>query len=474
MNFRLLLLAFLLCNGLISDAFALKPLVQYHDLVAGEGDTGYRDGPFQSALFNNPQGLATNPEGTELFVADRENHCVRVVFLEENNRVETLAGSGKPGFKDGPFDQALFNKPTVLAFLSGNRLAVFDSGNAKIRVLDLDQKQVNTLLLDPDKDGKPKDPSLPDVWNLTYVPTEDSLYFTQPIEGFLKRLDLKTGLTQVILKNDQHLPNPAALCLYQGHLCVSNRMGSITYQVDCHPNTVSASFSTSVSIISQNGINGNILAMASWADKLYCLTDSQGAPWGRLIPQGDLNITSAWGPYLTNLCHFNEESAGFVADPNQERCFYMTGGTSQNILRLKDYDFDIHEKWGLDSRNPVSNLNDYTYPFKKPAHTYRILIVGDSLTFSYFYQPANQPYGPSRILAMPKRLELLLNTEAALDDVPMNYEVLSVGHGYQGMPSFLWPYYEVPDLVNKFDIDLVLYLFGMSELTVTSAITGFP
>ena len=53
-------------------------------------------------------------------------------------------------------------------------------------------------------------------------------------------------------------------------------------------------------------------------------------------------------------------------------------------------------------------------------------------------------------------MELELNTLASLDDLPENFEVLSLFHNANDPHLFLWPTYEVPDAVKKNDIDLVV------------------
>ena len=58
---------------------------------------------------------------------------------------------------------------------------------------------------------------------------------------------------------------------------------------------------------------------------------------------------------------------------------------------------------------------------------------------------------------MAKRTEETLNTLAALEDVPRHFEVLHYGQ-VSGNHTNLWPYYLVPNLVKKYDVDLVLFL----------------
>jgi thiol-disulfide isomerase/thioredoxin len=63
--------------------------------VIGTGTIGLKDGPFKQAQFHQPQGMALSEDGHTLYVADTENHAVRVVDLSANV-VKTVAGTGSP------------------------------------------------------------------------------------------------------------------------------------------------------------------------------------------------------------------------------------------------------------------------------------------------------------------------------------------------------------------------------------------
>lgn len=63
--------------------------------IGGSGEV-LRDGTFEYATFNRPQGLAYNPKKNVLYVADTENHALREInFVSET--VHTLAGNGEKG-----------------------------------------------------------------------------------------------------------------------------------------------------------------------------------------------------------------------------------------------------------------------------------------------------------------------------------------------------------------------------------------
>jgi len=77
-----------------STASTLAPMSLYHDLVAGGGVAGFRDGEFYRARFRDPAGIAVLSGGSILAVSDQNNNRIRAIHLDEGNRVDTLAGTG--------------------------------------------------------------------------------------------------------------------------------------------------------------------------------------------------------------------------------------------------------------------------------------------------------------------------------------------------------------------------------------------
>ncbi|GAB3383383.1 gluconolaconase [Lysobacter fragariae] len=102
---------------------------------------GFRDGVGSAAAFNTPSGMALDRAGN-LYVADTGNHAIRKVTPDGN--VVTLAGTGQPGFRDGPAAQAQFDGPTGVAVDAAGQVYVADTYNDRIRVIRTDGR-VGTL-----------------------------------------------------------------------------------------------------------------------------------------------------------------------------------------------------------------------------------------------------------------------------------------------------------------------------------------
>ncbi|MEZ0370905.1 MAG: hypothetical protein ACAI44_17570 [Candidatus Sericytochromatia bacterium] len=106
---------------------------------AGGNGPGLREGHRFKAQFYLPSGLARGADGT-LFVADSWNHRIR--RLLPNGQIQTLAGKGHllnwdGGTTDGDGDAARFNQPKGLDIDASGRLLVADTGNHRIRLVEL-------------------------------------------------------------------------------------------------------------------------------------------------------------------------------------------------------------------------------------------------------------------------------------------------------------------------------------------------
>jgi hypothetical protein len=114
------------------------------------GDGGLAiDACFGFPKNDNPEpggALAMLSDGRTLFVADSENHVIRVIDLVDGT-IDLVAGaSGETGDADGVGADARFHYPVDFALdEDAGQLFIADSGNHKVKVLDLETYDVTTF-----------------------------------------------------------------------------------------------------------------------------------------------------------------------------------------------------------------------------------------------------------------------------------------------------------------------------------------
>ena len=98
------------------------------------GEPGHADGNQDEAKFYHPTAIVMGPCGN-VFVADTFNHVIRMI--DPDGYVSTIAGTpGVYGFADGAADQAIFNMPMGLAICEDGVIFVADTENHLIRVIE--------------------------------------------------------------------------------------------------------------------------------------------------------------------------------------------------------------------------------------------------------------------------------------------------------------------------------------------------
>ena len=121
-------------------------LKQPATLYAGiERTPGLRNAEPLQSLFKAPSALVIDHNTGGLYISDSENHVIRRVPLGSQGAVETLAGTGSPGNKDGLIAAASFNNPQGVVLDNSGNLWVVDSGNHTIRRIDLVSGTVQTV-----------------------------------------------------------------------------------------------------------------------------------------------------------------------------------------------------------------------------------------------------------------------------------------------------------------------------------------
>jgi len=95
------------------------------------------------SLFSYPGKIAADHAGKRLFITDSNHHRIVVLSLPDHT-VLTLIGSGREGLRDGSFEEAEFNRPQGVCVV-GEALYVADTENHAIRKVDLASGTIVTL-----------------------------------------------------------------------------------------------------------------------------------------------------------------------------------------------------------------------------------------------------------------------------------------------------------------------------------------
>jgi len=147
-------------SGTAAPAFAVSFSTSPHTgsvaTLAGSGLPGYGDGPLETASFMMPTALAYDARGN-LYVADQAAQRIRLIA---DGHVTTLAGSGSDvaagqhvagGYRDGDALAARFNEPAGVAIAADGTVYVADLMNHCIRTVK--DGKVSTYAGAPDRQG---------------------------------------------------------------------------------------------------------------------------------------------------------------------------------------------------------------------------------------------------------------------------------------------------------------------------------
>jgi uncharacterized protein (TIGR03437 family) len=141
---------------LVSSAQAMKHLVgilfccalslpaQFRIATVAGADHLREGAVATSAMFRNPRALAVDQQGN-VYIADTEDSRIR--RISTTGTITTVAGTGVPGFSGdgGKATLARINAPEGIAIDRNNVLYVADSGNNRVRAVDLASGLIRTV-----------------------------------------------------------------------------------------------------------------------------------------------------------------------------------------------------------------------------------------------------------------------------------------------------------------------------------------
>jgi hypothetical protein len=426
------------------------PFTPFHAkyfLVAGSGESGYRDGHFLDADFKHPEGLAVSKDQTQLYVADTGNNAVRSIALDGQDRVSTLLGNGTAGMVDGSGTAARLSSPSLLAPSGdGTGLWILDQAGTALRYIDLGSGAIRSTA------PAPQGPAFTAIAVATpdaAGSTGDAVYLVG--QGGLYRwkgafpAGAGQGPPPEFLGKDSRLVCPSGRLFAWNHaLYFVSPCDGTTYGVGIPPsvspavpsqttNTAAVGVPLSVIPADLNQVTttasgfcpleeepGNWTTLfwdpvaASFArlspnpgssEQVYQLSDYQGTPLPG--PSADMIGINATGdrrlmvPGDVNMA----VGAGGVYYVCERVCNRVIGVDSQLFFKNDDEITDVRRK-----------------ETAKPAGTFRLAVLGGSLSF--FWQPYTPEKRENINLSMVRQLELRLNLESALNGTGRHYEVL--------------------------------------------------
>jgi DNA-binding beta-propeller fold protein YncE len=150
------------------------------------------------SILSFPGKVLADETSGRLFITD-SNHD-RVIISDLDGNVQDIIGSGKPGQKDGPFNEASFFRPQGLA-LKGEELYIADTENHLIRKADLKTKRVSTIaglgrqVYNRNPKGDAKQAGLNSPWDLTI--NDNILYIAMAGQHQLWALNLADNTIRI-------------------------------------------------------------------------------------------------------------------------------------------------------------------------------------------------------------------------------------------------------------------------------------
>ena len=201
------------------------------NLVAGTDASGSTDGDaLNGATFRSPSALAIDQTGN-IYVADEGNHAIRMIHT--NGRVTTLAGVMRlSGDVEGIGADARFDNPKGIAVdPQGEYLYVSDWSNHKIKRIHIASQEVKTFAgnksITTNENGTGTNASILFPGNLT-LDTDGTLYICQSNNGRIRKLNTVTAQVTTFAQNILDAPNNVVIDVDKNVYVLSSGVGQVS------------------------------------------------------------------------------------------------------------------------------------------------------------------------------------------------------------------------------------------------------
>jgi sugar lactone lactonase YvrE len=188
----------------------------------GDGEEAYK------GVCNQPKSVVADADGNVYFI-DQRNERIRMIDTSEPRMLTTIAGSGARGYGgDGAdaleatfdWDNAITPQPEGGLALDGDNLYIADTGNHRIRRLDLESGIVETIAGtgEPGYSGDGGD-ALEAAFNRPYeveMGPDGRLWVVDAHNNAIRAIDLESGVVETVAGNGTPCPTPS-FCYVDDH-----------------------------------------------------------------------------------------------------------------------------------------------------------------------------------------------------------------------------------------------------------------
>lgn len=164
-----------------------------------------------------PTKLAAIENANLLAITDSGNQRILLVDTKTHH-IKTIIGSGEKGFHNGDFYKAKFRDPQGI-LVDGNKIYVADTGNHRIRLIDLEKQKVSTIAGTGKRGGymlighhDATGTALASPWDLAFYPDKKTMLIANAGTHQLWAYDFKKETLRIVAGNGQesiedgHLP----------------------------------------------------------------------------------------------------------------------------------------------------------------------------------------------------------------------------------------------------------------------------
>jgi len=120
------------------------PTSTWTTIIGTSGTSGFTSGLVgTSSLIYGPMGILSDGTGN-LYICQADNHVISK-YVISTGILTTFAGTGVPGYADGPGNTAQFNNQNGMFFDNSGNIIVVDTGNNRIRKINIITRVVTTI-----------------------------------------------------------------------------------------------------------------------------------------------------------------------------------------------------------------------------------------------------------------------------------------------------------------------------------------